>query len=80
LSARGDPASLRAADSSVAGVRQGGVGMAIYDYRCGKCKKKFTVTMSIKEHDSRRVKCPKCGGRKVVQLVSAFSPITSKKS
>ena len=54
--------------------------MAIYDYRCSQCKKKFTVTMSIKEHDSRRVKCPKCGTGKVVQLVSAFSPITSKKS
>jgi putative FmdB family regulatory protein len=54
--------------------------MPSYEYRCSQCKKKFTVKMSIKEHDSRRAKCPKCGGGKVVQLISPFSAITSKKS
>jgi putative FmdB family regulatory protein len=54
--------------------------MPVYEYRCGQCKKKFTVTMSLKDHDSRRAKCPKCGGKKVVQLISTFSAITSKKS
>jgi putative FmdB family regulatory protein len=54
--------------------------MPTYDYRCSQCKKKFTVTMTIKERDSKQAKCPKCGGKKVVQLISPFSPITSKKS
>jgi len=54
--------------------------MPTYDYRCPSCKKKFTLTMSIKEHDTSRVKCPKCGERKAEQLISAFTAKTSRKS
>ena len=54
--------------------------MPVYDFRCSKCNKKFTVTMSISEYGSRKVKCPKCGNSRVEQLITHFQTITSKKS
>jgi putative FmdB family regulatory protein len=51
-----------------------------YDYRCAKCNKKFTAILSIGEHDAGKVKCPKCGYRKLEQLVTAFQVKTSSKS
>jgi putative FmdB family regulatory protein len=54
--------------------------MPTYDYRCDKCKKKFTLTMGIKEHDTAKVKCPKCKSTKVVQQIGSFFTQTSKKS
>ncbi|MFC1452923.1 FmdB family zinc ribbon protein [Verrucomicrobiota bacterium] len=54
--------------------------MAVYDYQCGKCGKKFSVNMSMSEHDTKRTRCPKCKSLRVVQHVSAFFAQTSKKS
>jgi len=54
--------------------------MPHYDYLCLSCNKKFSVKMTIKEHDSSRVKCPDCGSEKVEQQWSNFYAITSKKS
>ena len=54
--------------------------MPTYDYRCESCRKKFTLTLGIKEHDSKKVKCPKCTSRKVTQLISGFFTQTAKKS
>jgi len=54
--------------------------MAVYEYACGKCGKRFAVTMTISERESRRVRCPKCDSLKVVGQVSVFYAQTSKKS
>jgi putative FmdB family regulatory protein len=54
--------------------------MPTYDYRCPKCKKKFTVILSMSEHDAGKAKCPKCGGKKLEQLITAFQVKTSRKS
>lgn len=54
--------------------------MPVYDYRCTKCHKKFSVTMSIAEHETKKVKCPKCGSSKVERQLAAFYVVTSKKS
>ena len=54
--------------------------MPTYEYRCGKCNRKFQVVMSIREHEKRRPKCPKCGSVRVGQLLSAFFAQTGKKS
>jgi putative FmdB family regulatory protein len=53
--------------------------MPSYDYRCSECKKKFSVMLSIKEHDAKKVKCPKCAGKKVEQQISHFMTKTSRK-
>jgi putative FmdB family regulatory protein len=54
--------------------------MPEYDYKCTACRKKFSVTLSFQDHERRKVKCPKCGGRRVEQQIVAFLAKTSKKS
>lgn len=45
--------------------------MPSYDFKCKECGYKFSVTTSISEKNN--VKCPECGGRKVVQLFTGFN-------
>lgn len=54
--------------------------MPQYDFTCDQCKKEFTLNMSISDHDKRKVECPKCKSKKVIQQVSSFQTKTSKKS
>jgi putative FmdB family regulatory protein len=54
--------------------------MPIYEYRCEKCKKVFTLTLSMAEHDKGGIKCPHCQSPKVVQQFTTFYAKTSKKS
>jgi putative FmdB family regulatory protein len=54
--------------------------MPTYEYRCLNCKKRFEVMMSVSEYEKGKVKCPKCGKRKVAQQISEFMIQTSKKS
>jgi putative FmdB family regulatory protein len=54
--------------------------MPTYEYQCPKCNKKFSLVLSIKDHDAGKAKCPKCGGKKLEQLISAFQVKTSRKS
>lgn len=56
--------------------------MATYEFHCESCRKNFEVTHSFSEYDRKksRIKCPKCGGRKVSRRISTFEVKTSKKS
>ena len=54
--------------------------MPTYDYICLGCRKKFSVYLTIADHDKRKAKCPKCGSKKLQQRVEAFFAMTSKKS
>lgn len=54
--------------------------MPTYTYRCEACRKAFSLQMTMSEHDKKRVKCPKCGSRKVRQHFGSFGVKTSKKS
>ncbi len=54
--------------------------MPTYEYVCEKCKKAFSVEMSISDHEKRKVQCPKCKSKKLRQQISAFQTVTSKKS
>jgi putative FmdB family regulatory protein len=54
--------------------------MPTYEYRCGKCKKRFSRIEAISQHGGKRLKCPKCGSTKVQQVFSAFYAKTAKKS
>jgi putative FmdB family regulatory protein len=56
-----------------------GVAMPTYDFRCGGCRKKYTLTMSISERDRKRIKCPKCGSSKAEPVFSSFFAKTSRK-
>jgi putative FmdB family regulatory protein len=54
--------------------------MPSYDYRCEKCRKTFTVVFTMKEHESRKVTCPKCRSRVVKQQIRPFFAVTSRKA
>ena len=55
--------------------------MAQYEFKCEECRKRFAIKQSFTEHDREpRPKCPKCGSRKVEQLIHAVHVKTSKKS
>jgi putative FmdB family regulatory protein len=54
--------------------------MPTYDYKCVNCGKKFSLVMTIRQHDSKKPKCPKCNSRKVKQQLASFFAITSDKS
>ena len=54
--------------------------MPSYDYRCPQCKKKFTLMLSISDHEAKKAKCPKCGTKKLDQLITGFQVKTSRKS
>lgn len=54
--------------------------MPTYDFRCGGCRKKYTLTMSIAERDRKRIRCPKCGSSKAEPIFFSFFCKTSRKS
>ncbi len=54
--------------------------MPTYTYRCESCGKTFEQSESMAEHEAAKPTCPKCAGKKVVQVISTFYAKTSKKS
>jgi putative FmdB family regulatory protein len=54
--------------------------MPTYDFLCGKCRKKFSLTMSVSDYEKTKIHCPKCKSQEVKQQISSFQTITSKKS
>jgi putative FmdB family regulatory protein len=54
--------------------------MPTYDYICTKCRKKFALTMTISDHDAKKIRCPKCRSTRVEQQYKSFFAVTSKKS
>ncbi|HEY4491458.1 MAG TPA: zinc ribbon domain-containing protein [Acidobacteriota bacterium] len=54
--------------------------MPAYEYKCLACNKKFSLTLTVTNHDKVKVKCPKCGSKKTEQQYAAFFAVTSKKS
>jgi len=54
--------------------------MPTYEYRCTKCRKRFSYEQSISAHDKRRPACPKCKSRAVEQVFSTFFVQTGRKS
>src|ERR1700730_7713755 len=61
----------------VTGSQQGRVHlMPYYEHECTECGKKFEALQSFEEHDRHQqhevhqpLKCPKCGSKKVEQLI-----------
>jgi putative FmdB family regulatory protein len=58
----------------------GGTDMPMYDYKCLDCGKESLVVLTLKEHESSKVTCPKCGSAKMRQLYTSFVAHTTKKS
>jgi len=54
--------------------------MPAYDYLCKDCQKTFERVLTLHEHDSETMRCPKCGSKKIEQQAASFYAVTSKKS
>ena len=54
--------------------------MPVYEYYCDKCEREVTLTLTIREHEKGNIQCPKCKGKALRQLLSAFMSQTSRKS
>jgi len=54
--------------------------MPTYAFACKKCRKEFTLVMSLSEREKAKVQCPECKSDEVARIPQAFSAKTSKKS
>jgi len=54
--------------------------MPMYDYKCLDCGKESLLVLTLKEHESSKVTCPKCRSTKMQQLYTSFNAHTTKKS
>ncbi len=54
--------------------------MPQYEFHCQDCKKRFSVILSLREHEKGGFKCPHCGSKKLQQQWAAFYAVTGKKS
>ena len=54
--------------------------MPMYDYKCLDCGKESLLVLTLKEHESPKVTCPKCGSTNMRQLYTSFVAHTTKKS
>lgn len=54
--------------------------MPRYEYRCEACNRTLTLRMSITQHEKAHQACPKCGSKKLRQLISSFLTQTSRKA
>ncbi len=46
--------------------------MPIYEYRCRKCRKRFSV-LTLRVSERVAAECPQCGGRAADRLMSRFA-------
>lgn len=54
--------------------------MPLYEYICKKCDKKFAEVLTFKEHDSKKLQCPKCKSKDLEKVIEPFFAKTSSKT
>jgi len=54
--------------------------MPTYEFICEKCKKRFSIQLSLADYEKKKWACPKCKSRKVKQQITPFQIQTSSKS
>jgi len=54
--------------------------MPIYEYECGACNHRFSETLSLRELENHKAKCPQCKSDNVQRVLSTVSVKTSRKS
>ena len=54
--------------------------MPTYEFKCEKCKKRFSLMMTISEYENKKIRCPKCKSVRVKQQITSFEAITSNNS
>ncbi|MCI0746063.1 MAG: zinc ribbon domain-containing protein [Verrucomicrobia subdivision 3 bacterium] len=54
--------------------------MPFYEYVCRKCHKKFGEVLTLKEQETKKVRCPKCHSQDLEKVIEPFFAVTAKKS
>jgi putative FmdB family regulatory protein len=54
--------------------------MPLYEYICKKCQHKFSEVMSVKQHDTKKVQCPKCKSTELEHLFDSVFVKTASKT
>jgi putative FmdB family regulatory protein len=54
--------------------------MPLYEYVCSNCRKLFSEVLTVKEHETKKIHCPKCQSEQVEKVIEAVTVVTSKKS
>ena len=54
--------------------------MPLYEYVCRKCHKKFGEVLTIKEHENKKVRCPKCQSTELEKVIEPFFAKTASKT
>lgn len=54
--------------------------MPLYEYNCKKCHKKFGEVLTIKEHETKKLQCPKCRSQDLEHVIEPFFARTSSKT
>jgi putative FmdB family regulatory protein len=54
--------------------------MPLYEYICKKCQKKFGEVLTIKEHETKKVQCPKCKCEELEHVIEPFVARTASKT
>ena len=54
--------------------------MPLYEYVCRKCGKKFNEVLTIKEHDEKKIQCPKCRSQDLEHVIEPFFAKTASKT
>jgi putative FmdB family regulatory protein len=54
--------------------------MPVYEYVCPKCGEKTAEVLTMKEHEGKKVQCPKCHGTEMQRVIGTFFAKTSRKS
>jgi putative FmdB family regulatory protein len=54
--------------------------MPLYEYICRKCRHKFDEVLSVKEHDTKKIRCPKCQSEDLGKVIEPFFAKTVSKT
>jgi putative FmdB family regulatory protein len=54
--------------------------MPLYEYVCRKCHKKFAEVLTIREHETGKVRCPKCQSTDLEKVIEPFFARTVSKT
>ena len=54
--------------------------MPYYEYICKKCQKHFAEVLTVKEHDTKKLHCPKCKSNQLQKVIEPFFARTSSKT
>ena len=54
--------------------------MPLYEYICRKCQNKFDEVLTIKEHETKLMHCPKCQGTDLQKVIESFFAKTASKT